>query len=126
MAFLALHHDLDLNLAPNAVATESHSMRVEGGDTWHLLGVFPHMHKLGRTLRVQLERTSKTTCLVDVASWDFHWQQFYFYERAIDVVPGDVVTIQCSFDTAGVTSEVHWGEGTDDEMCLAGFYVTRN
>lgn len=88
-------------------------------------GVFPHMHQLGRTLRVELERDGGDVCLVDVPAWDFNWQQLYLYEDAVIAQPGDKVTITCGYDTVGMTETVTWGEGTQDEMCLNFFYVSQ-
>ena len=87
-------------------------------------GVFPHMHTLGTTLRVELEHEGATSCLVDVPRWDFHWQQFYFYERPLLVGPTDKVRIACGYDTTSRDAPVTWGEGTMDEMCLNFLYVT--
>jgi len=118
--------DTDLNLMPRqANAVETHTQTHEGTETWQLIGTYPHMHTLGRTLRVELERGGATSCVVDVPKWDFHWQQFYFYEQPIELRPGDRLTLRCGFDTTGVNHVVHWGEGTEDEMCLAGFYMAR-
>jgi len=40
------------------------------------------------------------------------------------VKPFDIVTITCGYDTTTRQTTVTWGEGTDDEMCLVGFYLT--
>jgi hypothetical protein len=88
-------------------------------------GVFPHMHTLGRTLRLnRLPRDGDRECLADVPRWDFNWQQFYFYDRPVRLVPGDRVRVECVYDTRSRTDTVRWGEGTEDEMCLAFLYVT--
>ena len=87
-------------------------------------GVFPHMHTLGRTLRVDIDNGSANTCLVNVPDWSFHWQQFYMYTQPIVVQPGGEVRIDCTYDTRGQTSSIQWGEGTGDEMCAVGLYVT--
>jgi hypothetical protein len=82
------------------------------------------MHKLGRKLKLELKRNEKWECAVDVPVWDFDWQRFYFYETAMASVPGDEVRLSCTYDTSSRTSATTWGEGTDDEMCLVGLYVT--
>jgi hypothetical protein len=117
---------LDLNLPPgmeSVTATAETTVGMENEVT--ILGAFPHMHKLGRTLYVERERAGSTSCVVNVPAWDFHWQQFYFYEQPIDAVAGDLFRISCTYDTRGRTTETVWGEGTEDEMCLAGFYFAR-
>lgn len=88
-------------------------------------GVFPHMHVLGRSLRVEIVRADGATiCVADVKRWDFHWQMLYFLEDPIRLEPGDSLRIHCSFDTTGREQTTLWGESTSDEMCLAGLYVT--
>ncbi len=87
-------------------------------------GVFPHMHQLGRQLRVVNRRGSEEMCMVDVPAWDFNWQQFYLYDEPITVLPGDALEISCTYNTEGKTQMTTWGEGTQDEMCINFFYLT--
>jgi hypothetical protein len=87
-------------------------------------GVYPHMHQLGEDLTTTFQRPSGDVCAVSVPDWNFHWQQFYFYEDPIVVLPGDYVEIACGYDTRGRTETITWGEGTQDEMCLTFFYLT--
>ncbi|MBN8615429.1 MAG: hypothetical protein J0L92_32840 [Deltaproteobacteria bacterium] len=89
-------------------------------------GVFPHMHTLGRSLEIEVERADGSrSCLVDVPRWDFDWQMLYFYEgEGIEVRPDEPITIRCTYDTRTRDMETRWGEGTQDEMCVAGLFVT--
>lgn len=120
-------YDLDLNLTPGQESAKEGStvalppylapVRIHG--------VYPHMHKLGRSLRVDLGELAGNSCLIDVPSYQFDWQQFYFYDEPVVLEPGpSVLTIECTYDTRGTEQPVHWGEGTSDEMCIAAFYVT--
>ena len=65
------------------------------------------------------------TCMIDIPSWDFNWQQFYFYENSqgMAVKKGTPIKLTCVFDNP-TTSSVTWGESTTDEMCLNYFYTT--
>ncbi|MBX3270725.1 MAG: hypothetical protein KF729_10710 [Sandaracinaceae bacterium] len=86
-------------------------------------GMFPHMHTLGRQLRV--ERTgSSDECLIDVPRWDFNWQLAYWFTRPITIQPSDTVSITCTYNTMSRDDTVRWGDGTQDEMCLNFFYLT--
>jgi hypothetical protein len=85
-----------------------------------LWGSYPHMHQLG----VDLEVTVGDECVMSVPRWDFHWQQFYFYETPLTVMPGEELHLTCGYDTRGREMVTTWGEGTQDEMCLNFFYVT--
>jgi hypothetical protein len=84
-------------------------------------GITPHMHQMGRRIRVS--RLSPQTCLIDVPNWDFHWQQPYAYATPMEVRGGETFRIECTWDNP-TDSTVKWGEGTADEMCIAFFYAT--
>lgn len=88
------------------------------GGTIHL--VYPHMHKRGETLR--LNRNG--SCLVDVPRWNFGWQQFFRSATPISVSSGDELEVTCTYDTQLDTNPIPSGEGTDEEMCGVGLYVT--
>src|SRR5690606_9463938 len=88
--------------------------------------VAPHMHTLGRRALVEVEHTDGSkTCLLDIPDWDFDWQQFYFFDspRGIPVERGDTVRFSCTWDNTS-NREVRWGDGTEDEMCIAYAFVT--
>lgn len=88
-----------------------------------LYGVFPHMHGTGRKLHASLVSGSQDTCLAQVPDWDYHWQQFYFYETPLSWEPSQDLLVTCTFDTRGRTKATRPGFGTEDEMCLFGIYV---
>ena len=82
------------------------------------------MHLRGRTLTLAAERDGASRCMADVPRWDFDWQQMYFYTAPFYLYPDETLRLSCAFDTTGDFDEVRWGEGTEDEMCLAGLLVT--
>jgi hypothetical protein len=84
-------------------------------------GVIPHMHTKGRRVTVK----AGNTCLVDVPSWDFHWQQSYFFSTPQPLAVGTQLSLSCTWDNPTGTA-VTWGEKTTDEMCLNYLYVTQN
>jgi hypothetical protein len=86
-----------------------------------LWGVLPHMHKIGKRIEVRIG----DSCAVDVPSWDFHWQQAYFYNQlgGIPVPAGTRTTVRCIYDNPNNTA-VRQGQGSDEEMCGAPFYYT--
>jgi hypothetical protein len=89
-------------------------------------GVYPHMHRYGRTLRVDYDRGDESECLVDVPAYDFAWQQFFFYEEPVVLDPpgGGYFRIGCTYDSRAAKAPIVFGEGTEDEMCIAALYVT--
>jgi len=86
-------------------------------------GAFPHMHTLGRQLRVEIAG-SADQCLVNVPRWDFNWQLAYWFTDPVRLEPGDVGTITCTYNTMSRDETVTWGDGSLDEMCLTYFYAT--
>jgi len=87
-------------------------------------GVAPHMHTLGRTLRLDAQFGSRDQCLVNVDRWDFHWQNTWWYDTPMRATSVSEFTLSCGYDTSDRTEVVTWGEGTRDEMCLVYLYVT--
>jgi hypothetical protein len=108
---------------------------LDGGLLVH--GAFPHMHRLGADL--QLTQVDPAAGLAEpllrVPYYDFHWQRDYWFREAVHFSPQDRLRLECWFDNseehrseAGSSPiqpvDVQWGEGSDDEMCLAIAYVT--
>jgi mono/diheme cytochrome c family protein len=87
-----------------------------------LLGVFPHMHGLGR--RIKLE--AGNACVIDIPYWDTSAQQAYFFESLVGVPlrTGSRMTLTCTWNNPG-PQRVRSGEGAGKEMCLAWLYLTR-
>jgi len=92
-----------------------------------LLTILPHMHLLGSSISVTATLPDGATKpLIRIPRWDFNWQQGYFYEGGPKVVGGgDMLRISCTYDTMDKGTPTMWGEGTDDEMCLAFMYVSQ-
>ncbi len=86
-----------------------------------LWGVLPHMHKIGRRITVRVG----DACAIDIPTWDFHWQQLYFYQQmgGIPVNAGLQTSIACEYNNPGSTPVTN-GESSDEEMCGAPFYYT--
>jgi hypothetical protein len=99
----------------------------------HVLTVTPHMHLLGREMSVTATRPDASRqCLVRVPDWDFHWQATYMYQTPIALPFGSRVDLSARYDNSPGNPEnpnnppqdVHWGENTTDEMCIAFLGVT--
>ncbi len=85
-----------------------------------------HMHTRGRRARLDIVHADGTKdCMLDIERWDFHWQGAYGFVQPKTYQPTDQLYLECHFDNSDSTVARNWGEGTSDEMCLGGFYVTR-
>lgn len=118
--------------APESVHTKTFSF---GADA-EVVGAMAHMHTLGASLTLEVERDGQELCVLDVPRWDFDWQRAYRFptDDPFWLQKGDVVKMTCVYDNSagnqptvnGVKQEpkdVRWGEGTLDEMCLAYAFV---
>jgi len=99
----------------------------------HVIGVFPHMHLLGRKMRVEADVPGAgKSCLINIDDWDFNWQGMYQYKDPIALPAGSRPAAIASFDNSASNSRnpndppkpVSWGEATTDEMCIAFLAIT--
>jgi copper type II ascorbate-dependent monooxygenase-like protein len=101
-----------------------------------LWNAFPHMHQIGSSIRVDLLRPDGgKQCVISIPKWDFHWQGAYQFAQPIKVNAGDTLQTTCVWDNSATHQpivggqvqqprDVTFGEGSTDEMCLAGFTLT--
>lgn len=100
-----------------------------------LHGVLPHMHKLGQTFWLQIERVDGSIDrFFEISQWDFDWQGYYVFQSPVTLSPGDQLRMHCSFNNRAQDQpleggqprtpvDVMWGEGSADEMCTVSMYV---
>jgi hypothetical protein len=98
-----------------------------------LLSVSPHMHYLGSSWKVWLEKPGgEIVNLVEIPRWDFNWQGDYFFRRMIVAPAGSKVVAEAIYDNSAGNPHnpnnppqwVFWGDGTGDEMYyLPVYYV---
>ncbi|MEE2903011.1 MAG: hypothetical protein VYC39_11805 [Myxococcota bacterium] len=90
-----------------------------------------HMHTLGQKIRLEVERPSSGNdeCLLEIQDWDFNWQGTYMLEKPVRLAPEDNLRLSCTWDNSAsnqimvngalrTPTDIKWGEGTTDEMCL--------
>ena len=107
-----------------------------------VFSVLNHMHKVGVDMKTSLIRGGQDDCLVQTPQWDYNWQRNYEYDlpidQAVQLQGGDVVRVRCTYDNTldnpavvdalqelglDEPQTVGLGEGTLDEMCIAGVGV---
>ena len=108
---------------------------VDASEGLILSGLLPHMHKLGRSFSLDLERAEgEPERIFEIQRWDFDWQSAYTFAEPLTLLPGDQLRMRCTFDNSAENQpleaegrresvDVIWGEGSDDEMCTASLYV---
>ncbi len=93
-----------------------------------LVSITPHMHLLGKDMRVWATLPNGSTQrLLLVRNWDFNWQESYQYRKPLELPQGTRIDLEAHFDNSEGNPYnpnrppqwVRWGEETNDEMCLA-------
>ncbi|MDE0317632.1 MAG: ascorbate-dependent monooxygenase [Candidatus Poribacteria bacterium] len=97
----------------------------------YLLATMPHMHLLGRDMRIIAKPpTGDTIDLIWIQDWDFNWQDIYHYRKPIFLPAGTQVSLVAHFDNSATNPAnphdppipVGWGDKTTDEMCIGFIY----
>ena len=108
-----------------------------GGRPLKLYATTMHLHQLGQAASMKiLRKDGSEACAVDIPTWDFHWQLAYTLREPIVINPGDTLSVSCTWDNTAANQPVvngqqvtpktrNWGARTEDEMCVAGIYVTQ-
>jgi hypothetical protein len=124
-------------VAPGEADTDAEGLArfrtAEPGLAW---GASAHMHLHGRSAFIELVRRDGTTeCLLDIPKWNFNWQGDYRFREPIELFEGDTVRLTCNWDNSAdnqplvggdrlVPTDLTWGEGSLDEMCLGTVKMT--
>jgi hypothetical protein len=123
----------NFTLPANQVTEVNATYPASGGLTWNysLLSVFPHMHLLGKDIKAfGILPTNDTLPLINIPSWDFHWQDFYFFKSMVKAPIGTKLKAVGHFDNTSDNHEnpndppitTYPGLNTTDEMFLVYFH----
>lgn len=116
---------MDIPAGQDDVVHSFETPELAAGTDGLVWGAGLHLHQLGRRGRIDLRRADgDDACLLDIPDWDFHWQGVYQLAEAEPIGEGDQLYLECAWDNGAGTTDVAWGEGTGDEMCLGLLYVT--
>ncbi len=113
--------------------------RIEIKGSWfvpvdlEVLAVAPHMHQLGREMRMSVAYPDgQTKDLIHIPEWDPSWQSSYFFETPIDLPKGSVVHVTALYDNSShprnpndPPQTVRSGYGVSDEMCIGYIAVVK-
>lgn len=99
--------------------------RYEVEEDISLVTIAPHMHLLGVSWEVWLEKPDgEIVNLIRVPEWDFNWQGAYYFDRYIVAPVGSIIHAVARYDNtvdnpsnpSNPPQFVSWGELTTDEM----------
>ncbi len=131
-----VHHEVSL---PGALLGSifGRELGITNRDPWVLHQGFIHMHNLGSSGRITLQRGNGTEqVLLDIRDWDFNWQSTYNFVNEVLISPGDRIRLECNWDNSQANQpfvngeqlparDVEWGDYTQDEMCLMSVLMTQ-
>jgi hypothetical protein len=94
-----------------------------------LTSVMPHMHWLGKdfTFWAVLPDEKQTRVpLIRIDRWNFNWQGTYAFAEPVRLPKGSWLELEAHFDNSADNpfnptrppATVHWGNQTNDEMCI--------
>jgi hypothetical protein len=106
-------------IAAHTTATATDSCRF--GGPVHVVGSWPHMHRLGSHFEGTIVRANgDREPLVTVPVWDFDHQPLYTVDASL--ADGDAVETACNWDNE-TDATVQPGPYSTDEMCNQGLVV---
>lgn len=79
-----------------------------------ILNWWPHMHQLGRNMKIDLDGE-------EVFNEPFNFLEQKNYPVELEVQAGQQVEVTCTFE-GNPDQDVTWGDSSNEEMCFAGFY----
>lgn len=92
-----------------------------------LYSVMPHMHMLGREIKVTVKPPEgEPFTLVAIKDWNYNWQETYLLKEPIEVKAGTKFSVEAYYDNTDKNPSnpfnpprpVLFGEQTDNEMCF--------
>lgn len=98
-----------------------------------MVGVVPHMHLLGKSMTVTATLPDKSVkTLIGITTWNYNWQDEYYYERPFKLPAGTRLEVEAVFDNSADNpsnpssppKRVTWGDGTKDEMLFCFFLLS--
>jgi mono/diheme cytochrome c family protein len=93
-----------------------------------LYGVFPHMHLIGRSVKVTATLPDGTTKpVISIPDWNFNWQNYYQYASPVSLPAGTRLEGTWTYDNSSNNPAnpshppkgVSYGEQTTNEMAIA-------
>lgn len=97
-----------------------------------IINVAPHMHLLGREIRMdKLSSSGERTPMIYIDDWEFDWQDQYTFKNPVKFHLTDRMEVSAIYDNSAENPRnpnnppiaVRWGDRTVDEMCIVFFSV---
>lgn len=121
--------DARFSAIPAGAADHKVTMSATLGGDATVYNVTPHMHLIGRSVRVTMTPPGgDPVTLVDIPDWDYNWQETYWFKEPIKAKSGTRIDVTAVYDNSPANplnpnnppKRVTFGEQTTNEM-LFGF-----
>ncbi len=98
----------------------------------HAMGVWPHMHLLGREMKLTaVLPDGKLVPMLWIKDWDFNWQDGYEYRQPLQLPKGTKLKLEARYDNSAENPQnpnsppalVYYGEKTTNEMCMCTILI---
>ncbi len=123
-----------LVIPPNVIKTFTASATPAIPIDFSLLAVGPHMHLIGKNMRVFVKPplNADTIKLIDIPKWDFRWQGVYNFRNPIRIPATSTIITTSAYDNTAANpanpnnppQQVVQGESTTNEMMMVFFAFT--
>ncbi|CAH1230830.1 MOXD1 [Branchiostoma lanceolatum] len=95
------------------------AMEEESIDKINVVGVHFHAHLAARKMRMRHVRNGvELPWLGSDENFDFNFQQTVRLQREVEVLKGDYLILECTYNTEDRRETTYGGARTQDEMCL--------
>jgi hypothetical protein len=122
-----------LVITANTTKSFTSALRTPVGVDGTILSIAPHMHLIGRRMKVYgIKPNGDTLRLINIPEWDFNWQGSYDFPKLLKVPGGTQLKAEAFYDNTAANpfnpsnppKLVRLGEATTDEMLLVYFTFT--
>lgn len=92
-----------------------------------LLSIRPHMHRLGKDMKVTaILPSGEAMPLLAISHWDYQWQPIYVLSKPMPLPAGTTLRLECFFDNSAANplnpssppQRVRFGWKVTEEMCV--------
>ena len=115
--------DWQFILPPDQETTISNELYID--NDLSLVNILPHSHLIGKSWEIYATTPDNEIIpIIQIKSWDFDWQSFYYPEYLVKIPAGSTLTAIAVYDNTSLNpdnpnSPPDWvfpGDGTTDEM----------
>ncbi|XP_019644474.1 PREDICTED: DBH-like monooxygenase protein 1 [Branchiostoma belcheri] len=95
------------------------AMEEESIEKIHVIGVHFHTHLAGRKMKMRHVRNGvELPWIRNDGNFDFNFQQTVSLQKEVEVLKGDYLIVECTYNTTDRRKVTYGGLSTEEEMCF--------